>query len=138
MLIISWNIKIPRQELDFSFARSSGPGGQNVNKVNSKAILSWNVFSSPSLPSEVRDRFIAAYKNKIREDGCLVLSSDQFRDQLKNVGDCIDKLEGMLKAVAVPPKERKATKPSYSSVQKRLQEKKSNSQKKMFRKRFED
>ena len=125
--------KIPSTELIFSFSRSSGPGGQNVNKVNTKVTLQWNVFINTSLPKDVLERFIEKYKNKLSQDGVLTLVSQKGRSQNLNVIDVVEKLHTMINSVAVPPKERKATKPSRAAVNKRLNEKKSHGDKKKSR-----
>ncbi len=92
-LVINSSIRIPLSEFSFSFARSAGPGGQNVNKVNSKAILRWQVSESPSLPPEVRSRFLAQNHHRITSDGEFVMSSQRYRDQPRNIADCHEKLQ---------------------------------------------
>lgn len=124
ILIVNAWLQIPLAEFSLSFARSSGPGGQNVNKVNSKAVLSWNVMLSPNLPPGVRARFVEAFQNRITTEGFLVLSSDRTRDQQQNIADCYDKVQAMLLSVAVPPKKRTATKPTRGSKERRLDAKK--------------
>lgn len=124
MLVVTPRIQIPDIELEFSFARSSGPGGQNVNKVNSKAILSWNFSTTSSLPLDVQERFLAAYAGKLTTDGRLVIAADESRDQARNMEICLEKLAAMLKAVAVAPKKRKPTKPSRAAKEKRISSKK--------------
>ncbi|MBI3556862.1 MAG: aminoacyl-tRNA hydrolase [Deltaproteobacteria bacterium] len=133
MLVVNAHIHIPLWELDFSFARSSGPGGQNVNKVNSKAVLHWNVVKSPSLPAPVRSRFLGKFQTRINEDGAVVLSSDRFRDQSRNVDDCMKKLRDMLIEVAVPPKARRKTTPTRGSTRRRLEGKQVHAEKKKGR-----
>ncbi|MCA9204259.1 MAG: alternative ribosome rescue aminoacyl-tRNA hydrolase ArfB [Pirellulaceae bacterium] len=130
MLKVNRRIAIPLAEFTYTFARSGGPGGQNVNKVNSKATLRWPITSSPSLPEDVRQRFLATFRTRITQDGDLVLSSQRYRDQGRNVQDCLDKLREMLLSVATPPKIRRETKPTRGSRERRLQEKKSLGQKK--------
>ncbi|MGC4004546.1 MAG: alternative ribosome rescue aminoacyl-tRNA hydrolase ArfB [Pirellulales bacterium] len=130
MLQISTRIAIPDEELNFSFTRSSGPGGQNVNKVNSKAVLHWPVVASTALPIDVKTRFIAKYGNRINEKGELVMSCQTARDQLKNIDECRTRLVELIRTVLVAPKKRIATKPSRSSKTKRLDGKKINGQKK--------
>jgi len=132
-LQISTNIKIPDAELRLSFARSGGPGGQNVNKVSSKAVLHWDVLNSPSLPPDVRARFIEAYPTRITKAGEIVIHSEEFRDQPKNIQACYDKLRAMITAVLRPPKKRRATKPTKGSKVRRLNEKKLRSETKAGR-----
>ncbi|HVA44929.1 MAG TPA: alternative ribosome rescue aminoacyl-tRNA hydrolase ArfB [Pirellulales bacterium] len=132
-LTVSNRIRIPLEEFEFTFARSSGPGGQNVNKVNSKALLRWPVRTSPSLPEAVRERFVGRYGNRITVDGDLLISSQRFRDQGRNVDDCLDRLREMLAAVAAPPTRRKRTKPTRASIRRRLENKRRTSQKKQGR-----
>ncbi len=75
---------MPLDELRFSFSRASGPGGQNVNKVNSKVTLHWNVRSSLALPEQVRDRFLATYSHRVSVEGDVVVYSQRHRDQPQN------------------------------------------------------
>ena len=128
-------IEIPDSELEFSFARSSGPGGQNVNKVNSKAVLRWNLLESPSLGEELRSRLLLRLAPKLTADGELVIASDRFRDQGRNREDCIAKLTELLAAASARPKVRRKTKPSRSSQKRRLSEKSQHSRKKNLRQR---
>jgi ribosome-associated protein len=132
-IVVGSRIRIPPDELDVSFARGQGPGGQNVNKVNSKAVLYWGAASSPSLPPDVRERFLAKYHRRMTTEGVLVLSSDRFRDQRRNIEDCVEKLTAMLLEVLEPPKPRKKTKPSRGSVERRIAEKKATSARKQNR-----
>lgn len=133
MLIVNKRIAIPDEELAFSYVRSSGPGGQNVNKVNSKAVLRWNVAANSSVPADVRERFAAAQRRRITTGGEIVLSSDRYRDQARNAADCLDKLRAMLAEVATPPKKRRPTKPSKAARERRLKTKTEQSQKKQAR-----
>jgi ribosome-associated protein len=134
-LRINARIAIPRSELRFSFVRSSGPGGQNVNKVASKAVLRWAVAASPSLPDEVRARLMAANRRRINDRGELILTSQRFRDQAKNIDDCLAKLRRIVLAAAAPPRARKKTTVPKSARESRLREKRSIAEKKQRRKR---
>lgn len=138
MLFVNPQIQIPREELGFTFARSSGPGGQNVNKVNSKAVLRWSVASSPSLPEAVRNRFLSLYRHRVTSEGELVLTSQRYRDAPRNVEDCLEKLREMLQNAAAIPKRRKPTKPSRGSVARRRQNKSAQANKKQSRRTVSD
>ena len=132
---VSPHLRIPRSEFEVQFARSSGPGGQNVNKVNSKALLRWNVVESPSLPLDVRERFLRRFGSRLTTDGAIVITSDATRDQGRNVDDCIQKLCDMLKQVATAPKTRKKTKPTRGSMERRHESKRRVGEKKQMRRR---
>ena len=134
MLVISPKLSVPLSELNFSFSRSSGPGGQNVNKVNSKATLHWNVSKNRSLPEPVKARFTEKYRQRLNSAGEFVLSSQRFRDQGRNVADCLAKLRNMIEAVAVPPKTRKKSKPPASVKRRRVEQKRRIAEKKSTRK----
>ncbi len=136
MLVINRRIRIPLRELRFQFARSSGAGGQNVNKVNTKAILRWAAARSPSLPEDVRERFLARNRRRITREGELVLASQRFRDQGRNVADCLEKLRGLIAAVAAAPAKRTPTKPGRAARERRLREKRAQSEKKKRRGRI--
>src|SRR5947199_5332145 len=100
---VTENLEIPEAEFQFTFARSGGPGGQNVNKVASKAVLHWDVAASPSLPPEVKARLVTLQRRRVTTEGVLVLNSQRYRDQERNRQDCLDKLrELVLQAVHVP------------------------------------
>lgn len=128
VLEVTPEIRVPLSELSFTFARSSGPGGQNVNKVNSKATLHWSVTGTAALADDVRSRFLAAFGGQINKQGELVLHSQRFRDQERNIEDCLDKLRAMLQRIARPPKTRKKTRPSRAAKQRRLDDKKARSE----------
>ncbi|MCX6118362.1 MAG: alternative ribosome rescue aminoacyl-tRNA hydrolase ArfB [Proteobacteria bacterium] len=116
--------KIPDVELAFTFARSSGPGGQNVNKTNSKAILAWNIMSSKSISEAAKARFVEAYGNKINDIGEVIIASDETRDRMQNEARCVEKLMEMIQATWLPPKTRHATKPTKASQRRRVEGKK--------------
>ena len=105
-LEITPTIKIPDAELRLSFARSSGPGGQNVNKVSSKAVLHFDVLTTPSLPPDVRQRFLERYQTRLTNAGEVVIHSEEYRDQPRNIQACYEKLRQMVLTVLRPPKTR--------------------------------
>ena len=133
MLIVNSRIRIPRTELAFTFVRSSGPGGQNVNKVNSKAVLRWNALASPSLPADIRDRFLAHVRQTAHARRRPGRQQPRYRDQARNVDDALEKLSAMLAEVAKPPKRRRPTKPTKSAVARRLESKQARSRTKQRR-----
>ncbi len=135
-LIIDSQTIIPAEELSVTFARSSGPGGQNVNKVNSKAILRWRVADTDAISAEVRSRFLQRFASRVNQAGEILISSEKYRDQGRNISDCHEKLRQLIQTVLSPPRKRKITKPTKSSVEKRLANKKERSQRKKSR-RFE-
>ena len=138
MLIVSRQLKIPLAEFEIAFARSSGPGGQNVNKVNSKAVLRWAVSRSLALPEEVRERFLRKFASRLTTEGELLVTSQRYRDAPRNAQDCLEKLRAMLLGVAQPPKRRRATRPTRGSVERRLQGKHRQSAAKQNRRVRED
>lgn len=139
-LYVTPRIQIPISEFEFSFARSGGPGGQNVNKVNSKAVLRWHPASSASLPDDVRARFFDKYSARITADGELIVTSQKFRDQLRNIDECLQKVAQMLQAVANAPRHRRPTKPTAAAKIRRVESKARNSMKKQNRRapRFDE
>jgi ribosome-associated protein len=132
-MFIPPNIHVADDELKFTYVRSSGPGGQNVNKVNSKAVLRWNVAASPGVPDAVRARFLQRFAARLTETGDLVITSQRYRDQRRNEEDCREKLQAMVTVVARPPKRRKKTKPTRASIERRKEQKRETSHKKQRR-----
>lgn len=131
---INAQIAIPRSELRFSFVRSSGPGGQNVNKVASKAVLRWAITRSGSIPDEIRARFLAKFRRRINDRGELIIASQRYRDQARNVEDCLNKLREMVLAAVSVPKLRKKSKVPKAAREARLQQKRIAAAKKQQRK----
>lgn len=138
MLIVNEKIRIPLEALHFSFVRSSGPGGQNVNKVASKAVLRWKPEEDVDLPAAALARFRTLFPRCRTSDGEIILTSQRTRDALKNKSDCLEKLRTMLLQALKEPKRRIPTKPTRGSVKRRLEEKSRNAQKKRQRKNFDD
>ncbi|RMF38422.1 MAG: aminoacyl-tRNA hydrolase [Planctomycetota bacterium] len=127
------------EEIHWSFARSSGPGGQNVNKVNSKAVLRWTP-TPGSIPPSVWARIREQGKRYLTADGSLVIQCQVHRDQEQNKAECLDRLIALLRTAFVPPKRRLATRPTGASRRRRLDEKRRHSQKKRIRRQrnFDD
>lgn len=132
-LYVSQKLTIPANELNTTASRSSGPGGQNVNKVNSKITLRWSPHESAVLDPAWRDRFVERFANRINREGELVLHSDRFRDQAQNLSDVRYRLTEMLLEVRRPPKRRKKTRPTKGSLRRRREAKTQLSQKKQRR-----
>ncbi len=127
------DLNIPDEELQFSFARAGGPGGQNVNKVASKAILHWNIDANSTLPPEVKQRLRSQQSGRISNDGFLVIQSQRYRDQPKNIDDCRQKLSAFVISATFVPKPRRATRPTKGAKERRLTAKKQQSQRKARR-----
>ena len=121
-------ITIPDEELTWTFARSGGPGGQNVNKVASKAQLRWKAVGSSALPEPVMARLLAQHRNRLTLDGELLITSQIHRDQDRNRQACVDKLAEMVEAALRPPTPRRRTKPTRASKERRLESKKRRSE----------
>jgi ribosome-associated protein len=138
MLWINDRISIPDDELQFSFARSGGPGGQNVNKVASKAILHWSLTNNVTVPDEVKARLRTLHRSRISGDDEFVLQSQQFRDQERNRQDCLDKLREFILQATLVPKKRRPSKPTRGSRERRLQAKKQRSVRKSSRRSVGD
>jgi ribosome-associated protein len=122
-------------ELSFKAVRSSGAGGQNVNKVSSKVVLTFDLNNSQTLSEEEKERSQKKLKSKLTLDGILILNCDEDRSQLKNKEIVIKRFLELIEKSLVIPKERKATKIPKSVIEKRLKDKSSNSEIKQNRKK---
>ena len=122
MIEITENISIREDELQIEFVQSSGPGGQNVNKVASKAQLRFDTHSA-SLPEEVRARLLHIARGRISEDGTLLIEARRYRTQEQNRADAIQRLVVLLQKAAIAPKVRRKTRPTLASQQRRLDSK---------------
>ena len=118
-LFIRQGLVIPEAELEESFVRSSGPGGQNVNKVSSAVKLRFDVGKSPSLPEGVRTRLLALADSRLDSEGVITITAQRFREQARNRADARARLFELLVAATRPPKPRRATKPSRAEKARR-------------------
>lgn len=130
-------IAVPLRELRFEFVRASGPGGQSVNKRATRATLRFAAATSPSLPEDLRARLLAGRTRRLSAGGELVITSQRFRDQGRNVADCLEKLRALLREASVPLRPRRATRPTRAAEERRLRAKRLRSQAKR-RRRGED
>ena len=123
------------REVTFNTARSSGPGGQNVNKVETKVELHFNVMLSRVLSDKEKDVVVTRLKNLINANNEIVITSQQSRSQLQNKRIAVQKFLTLLNNALKPTKKRIVTKPTKASVKKRLESKRKHSEKKNFRKK---
>ncbi len=126
-------MSINEEEFSFTFARSSGSGGQNVNKVNSKVTLIWNIQESKSLNAFQKKRFIKKFSTYLNSNGYVKVVSQKYRTQTRNIADAIEKVQEMFETIKFSPKKRLNTKPTKSSIQKRIKTKKSKGETKKSR-----
>jgi ribosome-associated protein len=136
-LEISPRWRLPLDEVTFEYARSSGPGGQNVNKVSSKTTLRWNVRQSTHLRSDILERLVTRFGSRLTLSGELLITSQRHRDQERNRADCLEKLAELLRAVEHAPKARRATRPTRGSRERRIAGKKLRSETKQRRRGFD-
>ena len=127
MIRITDRIAIDESELDESFIRSSGPGGQNVNKLSTAVQLRFDVRRSPSLPDDVRARLERLAGKRLTRDGVLIITAQNHRTQERNRADALDRLIALIAQAAVRPVPRRATKPTKASRRRRLDSKKRRS-----------
>ena len=134
-LYITSILEIPLADLRFKFNRSSGPGGQNVNKLNTRAELQYNFAQSAVLSALQRQRIAEKLSARLNSKGLLIVNSERFRTQGRNREDCLDKLSALLAEAIKPPPKRRKTKPGRAARVRRLDGKKRHSEKKKSRRR---
>jgi ribosome-associated protein len=133
MIKITPHLWLEEDEIQVSFIRSPGPGGQNVNKVSTAVQLRFNIVHSTSLSETIRERLIFILGNKITKDGDLIIKASRYRSQERNKQDAYNRLQTLLQQAAIIPKKRKKTQPSQASKERRLTSKKLHSKNKTIR-----
>jgi ribosome-associated protein len=133
MIEITPFIKIDENELQFDFIRSSGPGGQNVNKVATAVQLRFNLLQSPSLSTEVKERLVKLAGSRMTHEGILLIEAKRFRTQEQNRLDAVERLAALVCQAARPPVPRHKTRPTLASKVRRLDEKRHRGEVKRLR-----
>ena len=136
MLVITPTLSLPDNEIQLEAIRAQGAGGQNVNKVSSAVHLRFDIRAS-SLPAIYKERLLALKDSRVTDVGVIVIKGQQFRTQLKNRDDALSRLAELIRSVTVEKKPRRATRPSKSSQQKRVDSKKKQGQTKALRRRVD-
>jgi ribosome-associated protein len=123
MIPITDQINLDEAELEFSFIRASGPGGQNVNKVSSAVQMRFDARRSPSLPNEVSTRLQALAGARLTLDGVIVITANRHRTQERNRADAIERLTSLIAKAALAPVKRRPTRPPKAAKERRLESK---------------
>ena len=134
MIRITPRISLDESEISMDFVRSSGPGGQNVNKVATAAQLRFDIKNSPNLPEDVRERLLEIAGNKVTRNGVLIIEASTFRTREMNRNDALSRLTKLIQRAAKKPAVRRKTKPTPESRRQRLETKKQRGKVKELRK----
>ena len=135
MIEITNTLSIDESEIQLDFTHSSGPGGQNVNKVATAVQLRFDVRNSPSLPDDVRERLTQLAGKRVTRDGILVLDARQFRTQERNRQDAMERFVALVRKAAQRPRHRRKTRPSAESKRRRREAKRRRGEIKRLRRR---
>ncbi|MBF0276377.1 MAG: aminoacyl-tRNA hydrolase [SAR324 cluster bacterium] len=122
-IFIDNSLSIPDTEIQMDFIRSSGPGGQNVNKVNTAVQLRFDIGQNETLSEEIKHRLIKLSGYRVTEEGVLIIEAKRFRSQGKNRQDALDRLEALIRKALIPPKKRKKSSPGPAARKRRLEQK---------------
>jgi ribosome-associated protein len=137
-LAVNSRVVIPGSDLEFSFSRSGGPGGQKVNKTESRVQLSFDLEGTAALNAGVKARMRLAWRSRINREGRLVLACDSHRERSRNLAELRERLVSMIRSCLQPPRPRRATRPTLGSKRRRLESKRKHGQIKRMRGKVSD